>query len=266
MTEIEALINLLQDEDPQIAVVAMEKLLTNPVFVKNHLKELQESPDPCLRTRVHQMESIITRKNQLDDFTKRVKENKIELWEDLIFLNKIIERTLTTDSITEAFKELKDKIPRKQMTTLEIAAFMREESFSCPSDDILDPSLFLIYEVLTCSLGNPLLLCVIARQLAMVHQKRLTIVLHKGRHCLVSDESSFIDPQNGWSVTKLKQNAKVYPCTNRDILLTVISQLYLSALIEGQLRIIAFLSKMMAALSDNSVSEFPYPVGKNSKI
>ncbi|MCM8526352.1 MAG: hypothetical protein NE327_07545, partial [Lentisphaeraceae bacterium] len=85
MTEIEALINLLQDEDPQIAVVAMEKLLTNPVFVKNHLKELQESSDPCLRTRVHQMESIITRNKQLDEFTKRVKDNKIELWEDLIF-------------------------------------------------------------------------------------------------------------------------------------------------------------------------------------
>lgn len=262
MNEIEALINLLQDEDPQIAVIAMEKLLANPAFIKNHLRELQESPDPCLRTRVHQMESIITRKQQLEDFTERVKNNKIELWEDLIFLNKIIDRSLKTESITTNFQELQDKIPRKQMTTLEIAAFMREQSFSCPNEDILDPGLFLVYEVLTCCLGNPLLMCIIARQLAAKHQKRLTIVLHKGRHCLVSDESSFIDPQNGWSVTKLKQNAKVYPCTNRDILLTVISQLYLSALIEGQLRIIAFLSKMMAALSNTTVNEFPYPVGK----
>ena len=262
MTEIEALINLLQDEDPQIAVIAMEKLLANQAFVKNHLKELQESSDPCLRTRVHQMESILTRKKQLEDFTERVKNNKIELWEDLIFLNKIIDRSLKTETITGSFQELQDKIPRKQLTTLEIAAFMREQSFSCPNEDILDPGLFLIYEVITCSLGNPLLLCIIARQLAIKHQKRLTIVLHKGRHCLVSDESSFIDPQNGWSVTKLKQNSKVYPCTNRDILLTVISQLYLSALIEGQLRIIAFLSKMMAALSNNTVSEFPYPVGQ----
>ena len=266
MTEIEALINLLQDDDPQIAIVAMEKLLSNPVFVQNQLKELQESSNPCLRSRVHQMESIITRKNQLDEFLTRIKDNKIELWEDLIFLNKVIDKSLTTDSITKTFKELQDKIPRKQMTTLEIAAFMREQSFSCPSEDILDPGLFLIYEVLFTSLGNPLLLCIIARQLAMKHHKRLTIVLHKGRHCLVSDESSFIDPQNGWSVTKLKQNAKVYPCTNRDILLTVISQLYLSALIEGQLRIIAFLSKMMGALSDYEVSEFPYPVGDNSNI
>jgi len=266
VTEIEALINLLQDEDPQIAIIAMEKLLSNQMFVKNQLKELQESPDPCIRTRVHQMESIITRKNQLEAFTERVKDNKIELWEDLIFLNKIIDKSLKTETITKSFQVLDEKIPRKQMTTLEIAAFMREQSFSCPNEDILDPGLFLIYEVLECSLGNPLLLCIIARQVAMKHQKRLTIVLHKGRHCLVSDESSFIDPQNGWSVTKLKQNAKVYPCTNRDILLTVISQLYLSALIEGQLRIIAFLSKMMAALSNTTVSEFPYPVGENSNI
>ena len=262
MSEIDALISLLQDEDPQIAVVAMEKLLANSNFIENQLKDLQESTDPCLRTRIHQMESIITRQKQMKDFTDRVKNNSIELWEDLVFLNKIIDKELSSGTVNELFKELIDKTSKETMTTLELAAFMRENNFTVPNEDILDPNLFLVYEVLASALGNPLILCVITKKIAKICGKKLTIVLHKGRHCLVDDKNSFIDPQNGWSVTKLKLNAKVYPCTNRDILLTIISQLYLSSLIEGQLRVISFLSKMMAALSNSSMDELPFPIGR----
>lgn len=265
MSEVDALINLLQDEDPQIAVIAMEKLLSNPSFIDNQLRDLQESAEPCLRTRIHQMESIITRQRQIKDFTDRVKGNNVELWDDLIFLNKIIDKELATGSITKAYSELTGKVPKKTFTTLELAAFMRESNFNVPSEDILDPSLFLIYEVLTSGLGNPLLLCIITQEIGKKFNKSLTTVLHKGRHCLVDERNSFIDPQNGWSVTKLKLNAKVYPCTNRDILLTLISQLYLSALIEGQLRVISFLSKVVAALSNGSIEELPFPVGSAAK-
>jgi hypothetical protein len=264
MTEVEALINLLQDEDPQIAIIAMEKLLTNPSFIKDHLKELQESADPTLRSRVHQMESIITRQTEIEGFLGRVSENQIELWEDLIFLNKIIDRDLTTETVVTEFRELGEKLSNSNVSTLELAAFMREQNYSAPSDDILDPGLFLIYDVIASEMGTPLLLCIVARQLAVKFDKKMTIVLHKGRHCLVDEENTFIDPQNGWSVTKLKHNAKIYPCTNRDVLLTVISQLYLSALIEGQLRIISFLSRLMAILSNMTMEEFPYPIGKQT--
>ncbi|MCH2205298.1 MAG: hypothetical protein MK132_05460 [Lentisphaerales bacterium] len=262
MTEVEALINLLHDDDPQIAIVAMEKLLSSPSFIDDHLRDLQESSDPKVRSRIHQMESIITRQKQLDEFITRIKDNKIELWEDLITLNKIIDRDLSTSTFIDAFESLTEKMENTSPSTLELATFMREQNFSAPSDDILDPGLFLIYEVVAADLGNPLLLCIVTRQLALRQEKKLTIVLHKGRHCLIDDDNSFIDPHNSWAVTRLRNNFKVYPCTNRDILLTIISQLYLSALVEGHLRIISFLSQIMSALSNMSVDDFPYPVGK----
>lgn len=265
MSEVDALINLLQDEDPHIAVIAMEKLLATPSFIDNQLKDLQESADPCLRSRVHQMESIISRQRRINDFTERVKDNKIELWEDLIFLNKIIDRDLTSEKVTEAYDEIVEKVSKESLSTLELAAFMRENTFNVPSEDILDPSLFLIYEVLASGLGTPLLLCIVTQKIGKLYNKNLTIVLHKGRHCLVDEHNSFIDPQNSWSVTKLKMNAKVYPCTNRDILLTLISQLYLSALLEGQLRVISFLSKVVAALSNSSLEDLPFPIGNAEK-
>ena len=84
MSEIDALIELLQDEDPQIAIIAMEKLLHNPDFINEHLGELQESADPSLRARIHQMESIISRQTSVSEFTRRIKENEIHLWRDLI--------------------------------------------------------------------------------------------------------------------------------------------------------------------------------------
>jgi hypothetical protein len=261
MTEVEALINLLHDEDPQIAIIAMEKLLSTPVFINDHLKDLQESSDPRVRSRIHQMESILTRQKKLDTFISRIQENKIELWEDLITLNKIIDRDLSTNTITGHFEELCDKLESNK-SLIELATFMREQNFSVPADDILDPSLYLIYEVLASEMGNPLLLCVLTRQLALRNDVKFTIVLHKGRHCLIDDENSFLDPQNNWAITKLKDNVKIYPCTNRDILMTIISQLYLSALIEGQLRVISFLSQIMAALSNMSVNDFPFPIGK----
>lgn len=261
MTEVEALINLLHDEDPQIAVIAMEKLLTTP-SIDDHLKDLQESNDPYVRSRIHQMESILTRQKNLDEFIARIKDNKIELWEDLITLNKIIDRDLTTSSVTSLFEEICENLESQEMSTLELATFMRDQNFSVPSDDILDPGLFLLHEVIASELGNPLLLCLITKQIALRNDKKLNIVLHKGRHCLIDDQGSFIDPHHSWAITTLKPNTKVYPCSNRDILLTIISQLYLSALIEGQLRIISFLSQVMSALSNMSMDEFPYPIGK----
>ena len=137
-----------------------------------------------------------------------------------------------------------------------------EQNFSVPSDDILDPSLLLIFDVLDSNMGTPLLLCIAARRIAASNGTKLTLVLHRGRHCLIDEDRTFIDPFNGWSVSSLKRETKVYPCTNRDILLTVISQLYLSALVEGQLRVIFQLSQMMAALSDSKIENFPFPIGK----
>lgn len=262
MTEVEALINLLQDDDPHIAIIAMEKLLDNPAFIDKHMSELQESADPCLRSRVHQMESIIARKRKLQDFFERVKSNRLNLWNDLIFLNKVIDRELSSQTLDKCLEELENKIPQQRMNTLEFATFMREQNFTVPSEDTLDPGLFLVYEVIASALGNPLLLCIITRHIAERSGTTLTLVLHKGRHCLIDECRTFIDPLNGWAVSSLKEETKVYPCSNRDILLTVISQLYLSALVEGQLRIISQLSQMMAALSDSSVESFPFPVGR----
>ena len=261
MKEIDALIKLIQDDDPQIVAMSMEKLLTMDEFVNVKLPELQESSNPKLRLRMHQFASILNRRKKMSDFLDRVKDNKLDSWIDLVFLNKIFDHEVTTASAAGNFEHLCSKVKTKEMNAFELSAFMKENNFSTPSEDILDPSLFLINEVIICGLGNSLLLASIASLVAAKFNARFSIVLHKGRHCLVDENRMFIDPQNNWSVNQLPADSRVYPCSNKSILLTIISQLYLSALMEGHLRVIYQLSKMMAALSDSKISDFPYPVG-----
>jgi len=139
--EIDALLNLLQDEDPQVVAAVMEKLLKTDEFVNCRLAELQESSNPLIRERIHQLESILHRKQLMHEFLNRIKNNEIGLWDDLIFLNKIMDGNLSDQMINEAWVSLQKKVSTETLSTMEMAALMRENCFTAPADDVLEQTL-----------------------------------------------------------------------------------------------------------------------------
>mgnify|MGYP001402487287 CR=1 FL=1 len=72
-----------------------------------------------------------------------------------------------------------------------------------------------------------------------------------------------VEIQDGEEVV-MKNGMKAHACSDRNILLTVISNLYLAALTDGQMRVLHDLAQIMAVLSQMDINEFPYPLGQAS--
>ena len=68
MSEKEALLKLLEDEDPKIATIAISKLLQYGPDIFPALRDLQESVNPLVRKRVHQIEAILEKKINFSHF------------------------------------------------------------------------------------------------------------------------------------------------------------------------------------------------------
>lgn len=265
MSEIDALLKLLDDDDPQVTALVMENLLQRKNQLKSKLAELQESNNPKLRERIHQIESIITRKQRLQTFLNNLNKGKVSLWQDLIYINKLVDSALSKNDVQKQFKNLTDKVDTAELTCLDLCEFMREQGFMVPEEDVLDPDLYLIDAVLTCGLGSPLMSAIIAQKIAKEFHLELSIVLCKGKHFLLDPEDNLISPQNGWTFKKLKKGSKIYPCTQKDCIESMIAFLYLSAVTEGQLKLIYTFSKIIAILSNTTLEKLPYPIGKNTK-
>ncbi|MDD7985345.1 hypothetical protein PQO01_10310 [Lentisphaera marina] len=264
MSEKEALLKLLEDEDQKIATIAISKLLQYGPEIFPALRELQESANPLIRQRVHQIEAILEKKICLKDFIKRIENDEILIWEDLIFLNSIYYPELRRSDLQSSMEEAYKNLSSGEFNTAKLCNYMKDKSYYVPKNDILDSGINLISSVLINGEGSPLMLCIIAQLLGRRFHWPFQIVLHKGHHCLIDNHKMLIEPAHNWKCTLIDEKIKAHPCSEKGLILTVIANLYLSALVEGQLKILHTLSTLMSKISNTELADFPYPIGKHN--
>lgn len=74
------LLSLLDDENEQSASLAMAELLArDQKTLEPVLRKLQESSDPRLRRRIHQLQSTITLRRRRKSLTRNLSERSIDL-------------------------------------------------------------------------------------------------------------------------------------------------------------------------------------------
>ena len=261
MTEIDALIMLLDDEDTQVATTAMERLLTHDEAALEALIAPHRDNQELLGARLRQVETILSDKKRYRELLGRIDRNELKIWDDLLFINHLLDPEISQQAVDEALELLAQQIEGVEVGAVDIARAMKELGYVAPQEHTLDPGLNLIMDIIGAGSASPLMLCIIAQHLGRRLGWQATVVLSKGRHCLLDNKSFFVDPGHNWSVTQLKPNIRVYPCSNRDLLLTLVSQLFLSQMAEGHLRSIYHLSRMMADLGGVKSEALPFPVG-----
>lgn len=259
-TTISALLNLLEDEDKQVSTLAMEQLLALDREIDALVAEFQESNSPVLRSRMHQVGNILKLRRSRAQFIQSVNEGSCPLWDGLLQINYQYNPRVNFDEVQKTMDELLEQFPRRP-NTVSLAAFMRNEGFSYTGEDVFGSDLYLIEDVLHQRIGAPILLSVLARRLGELRGWKSTIVLYRGKHCLVDARQNLIEPAEGWRITSLRGSAKQHPCGDKDIWLTILSQLFLAALMEGTLQAIHRVGSILAKLSGTEFQELPYPLG-----
>ncbi len=259
---LSALLTLLQDEDEGIASLAMEQILTLGPQADRTIAEHQESNDPQLRQRIHQLGSILSRRRARLAFIEALSNERLSLWDGLVQIHSLYEMTCNVSAIEQEVNGLVGELRCDRLTTPRVAQFMREKEFTVPSENILDVELFLIQRVLSTHYGSAAVLSVLVQHLGVLLRWSFTVVLHKGRFCLIDRNNLLLNPSEGWHISKLRSDDRIHPCSRRDVLLAIMCQLFLIVLIEGQLRDLHHFGSLLASLNSSALDILPYPLGK----
>lgn len=259
--KISALLNLLEDEDSQVSTLAMEQLLLLERDADALLKEFQEAANPRLRSRIHQLGSILKIRRSRNAFIRDAMDATLSLWAGLVHINYQYNPRLNFEAVDTMFAELVARLPAK-LTTLRLCAFMRDENFQYTQEDTLGSDLFLVEDVLVQRVGSPVLLSAIAHCLGAKAGWHSSLVLYHGKNCLIDDaHGQLIEPADGWKVSRCARDERLHPCGDRDVWLTVLSQLFLAAMLEGRLQAIHRVGSILARLCGTTVGSLPYPLG-----
>ena len=138
---IAALINLLEDEDKQVSVAAMERLLTYEKNLDNIIAEFQESSSPVLRGRIHQLSNVLNLKRSRTKFIDNVKNASISLWDGIVEINYQFNPIMDIQEVTRSFQSIKDRLPRDS-SFLSVVDFFKNEDFTITNEDILGADLY----------------------------------------------------------------------------------------------------------------------------
>lgn len=262
-SQAQALLSLIQDNDFKVASLAMEQFLKleGPVCAKL-LAENQEASDPRLRHRIHQMGSIFLRRRNQKEFIQAVKSQDMELWEGLTWINRTYDPQCDYPFIESETEKIAAELKQQGNHTLpQIAAAMREKRFAVPEEEVIDTDLYLVESVLESRFGSAVVCCSLIHHLASRFGCTGTVVLHEGHFCFLDNQNLLLDPASGWQLSKLKTQEAIHPCTSRDIWTTVLAQLLLVSLVDGQLPDIHHFGQLLAALNGTGIEVFPEPLG-----
>lgn len=259
---LSALLTLLEDENLEIASLAMEKFLEMGTLTDETIAEYQESHNPQLRHRIHQLSSVLELRRRRNEFVDDVKAAKLSLWQGLLRVNTLYDPTFPVDGVTDMVADLARELNAKPVTTAKMTAFMRDQEFSVPSEDLLDAELYLVERVIGTRYGASALLCALAQRLGTLTNWESTICLHEGRFCLLDRRFMLIDPAEGWDVTTPEGKDRYHICSRKDVLLAVLCQLFLVALVDGNLRDLHHFGTLLTGLNDDDLGELPFPIGK----
>lgn len=257
--KIHALLQLLEDEDSQVYSLAMEQLLQEHV-ADDLVKEFQEAQNPLLRVRMHQLGNVLSMRRRRRTFIRNARLARLTLWDGLLQINHLYNQRMNPEAVNLAFEKLIQELPPR-LSAVRVATFMKEHGFGFAGEDTLAADLYLIEDVIAQHVGAPVVMSIIAKCLGERVGWDASIVLYKGKHCLLDCSSNLVEPADGWKVTHLPLEERLESCADSDIWLTVLSQLFLAAMLEGRLPAIHRVGSILAELCGGGLSGLPYPLG-----
>ena len=264
--KINALLSLLQDDNPKVASLAMEQFLKLDQVADETIATYQDCHDPQLRQRIHQMSSIRGRRRARKEFLHGVEESCMSVWDGLRRINRLYDPQCDVDMLSRKIRELRRDAGGNLGNTAQVASYMREQGFAVPQEAMLEVDLYLTDSVLESMYGSSVLLCALAQHLGRhCGGWESTISLYEGRFCLVDAGNVALEPIGGWRITKLEPSRNLHPCSRQDVWMAVLTQLFLVALVEGDLRDLYFFGDLLTALNGDDVEVLPYPLGDEDR-
>ena len=257
--EITSLLSLLDDEDESIAVEAMANLLERGDELGDELAALQDSSDPLLRRRVHELQSALIMRRRRSEFSRRLAANDPDVCGLLVELHL---QWFDSDPMPAIRERLDSFIAEGRsagaLSLSGVAAFMRERGFSAERETTLHPEDYCVGVVLCDRVGSTALLCQLGKELARV-QTPLKVVRYMEDFALY-DGASLLLPGRDWRIVRAPSAAELEIWDDRKVLKFAALMLFSAAVNSDSFRYVLTIAQTVSGLPDEEALEYlPYP-------
>ena len=257
--EIASLLSLLDDEDESIAVEAMANLLDRGDELGDELAALQDSSDPLLRRRVHELQSALIMRRRRSEFSRRLAAPEPDVCALLVELHL---QWFDNDPLPGIRERLDSVLAEGRsagaLSLAGVADFMRERGFSAERETTLHPEDYCVGVVLYDRVGSTALLCLLGSLLARV-QTPLRVVRYMEDFALC-DGKSLLLPGRDWRIVRAPSAAELEMWDDRKVLKFAALMLFSAAVNSDSFRYVLTIAQAVSGLPDEEVLDYlPYP-------
>jgi Transglutaminase-like superfamily len=261
--KLKSLISLLDDSNIEVVHEAMAELLKHETEIDEYLAKHQESTNPELRKRIHQLQAIMIMRQRRESFAKLLNSKDLNLVDGLIavhlqWYDNDSERFL--NDLWERFLKASKRFAPKNIS--EIAYFMRKCGFETTSTDELQADSFCLGPILDDLVGADFILCAIAAQLAKEWGVELEIVRIMNNFLLIDEHGKALSPANSWQLLSDVNSQKCEFWSKKQILELASTMLFSFSVGSNSFRYIHTIGHSLAkVLGEEKLDFLPYPYG-----
>lgn len=256
------LISLLDDEDESSAAAVMAELLRHESALGAILRESQESDNPRIRRRIHQLQTALQTRQVRRTLFDRLEGGNPDLLEGLLGLHY---QWLDNDGPEDGAEDWKNWVDAARMSSIatlsDLGSFMFKYGFKVPFNAFPQAESFCIGEVFGSLIGEDVILAVLAWYIAQNAGVTARIVTADGRFALDDEAGTLLLPGVGWTLQSAAAVQEVRPWTVSEILHYVAGQIFVGAVSTDSFHYIGSLG-ICLGLKEFSVLPPPYGLRK----
>lgn len=262
--EYRSLLSLLNDENEQSASLAMAELLRrDQKKLEPVLRKLQETADPGLRKRIHQLQSAMVLRRRRKVLTERLSGRNLQLLEGLFQIHLLWFDNDSTAALRRQWKKLLEKTEKFKPDSLEaLGMFMRKMNFSCAHKDDLEPGHLCIGSILDDLSGADFILCAIAALLASQYGLTLHITQSAETDFILIDSGeNVLIPAQDWNYVPHDGKQYAFQIWTAPMLLRYAAALLFTGAVSGDsFRYVYTIGSCLTGKADAGLP-LPYPYG-----
>ena len=264
--EYKSLLSLLDDENEQSASLAMAELLRrDEKQLEPVLRKLQESADPRLRKRIHQLQSTLLLRRRRKVLTDRLSARKLNLLDGLVQLHLLWFDNDSPEALRKQWRKLLADARKFGPETLEmLGMFLRKADLRCSHKDDLEPDHFCLGSILDHTPGADFMLCAIAQLIGEQSGMRLRITQSAETDFILLDpQENVLIPAQDWTFVPCDGKSYTFHFWTTPMLLRYAAALLFTGAVSGDsFRYIYTIGSCLAGTADTRLS-LPYPYGGN---
>lgn len=263
-SKLSSLLRLLDEPNQQAASLIMAELLEHENEVEEELARLQESDDPMIRRRVHQLESILHLRKRRRDFAEKLRGNRIAMLDGLVEIHLQWYDNDAPEMLFRQWEKLTGSAGENTAGNIEnVAYFMRKAGFAVPPPNDLQADYYCLGIVLEELVGADAILCAIAQEVARQWGLDLQIIQLIENFALIDQDKRVLTPRDGWRVhAPMKKNHyNIWDASK--VLKYAASMLFLCAVSTDSFRYVSTIGSCLSTVCGEENLDFlPYPYNR----